>query len=162
MLSSINLRHAIGEAEPATNALIEFIQIPFKRFGHSRQSIYAVFGAPDKVEVLKVANRHIMEVTDSIYWLKYDGVSFEVYDARLNREILTSFSIERDLPFLRLPIQMGASPQRVKSWLGPPYREEKDLLDYGYADDHDPSGFRVFFQFKDSRLFRIKWRVFPD
>ena len=142
--------------------LEKFTNIPFKKLGHSRQSVENVLGTPRKVQVSQVFNRHDPSVIDRIYFLKFDGASVEIYDATLNRQFLVFFSLERILPILGLPVQMGTSPRTVKSLFGEPDGDKKDVLDYSWAYENDTARYRVIFYFKESKLTRIDWRVFLD
>jgi hypothetical protein len=142
--------------------LVQFTNIPFKRLGHSRQSVEKVLGIPRKAEVSAISNRHDPAVTDKIYVLNYDGASVEIYDATLNRQFLTFFSLERDLPLLGLPVRMGTSLVTIKSLFGQPDKENNEALDYSYAYENDTAVYRVIFHFKESKLFRIDWRLRLD
>ncbi len=142
--------------------LVKFTNVPFKTLGHSRQSVEKVLGPPRKSEVSVISNRHDPTVTDKIYFLKYDGASVEVYDATLTRQFLVFFSLERDLPVLRLPVRLGTSPETVKSLFGQPDEEKNESLDYSYAYENETAVYRVAFHFKESKLFRIDWRLRLD
>lgn len=125
----------------------------------TRAALEAAYGPPDSVAAETEPNRHIPDATDSLFVVRYPGLTVEIRRPP-SGEDLTSHAAIRDNRYLAHPaVGIGAPADRVASVLGEPGTRSEDRLVYDCGPHVEQP---VTFWLSDGTVERIEISYYVD
>lgn len=146
-------------------SLVERIYDYGLSFGEGRSEIEGTLGAPASVDTSLEPNRHVRDATDSLFVLRYDGLTFELNrPGPVDGELLTSVAMtaaDRDLPG---GVRIGATMQNdLADDLGAPAtRSRGDTVVLSYLPPGVAADRFVEFHLVGDTLRRVRWVPYVD
>ena len=123
-------------------------------FGETKDAIINNLGQPHKVIEKPIASRHMVDVSDKLYDLIYDGLEARIYHVTADeKELVLKILIEKEKYKVKYGLNIGATSDYVIGILGTPPIKEKNLFEF-----YDSNGFaKLRFYFKTNKLIKIEW-----
>lgn len=135
-------------------------------FGGSLSEIERTLGAPASVDTSLEPNRHVREATDSLFVLRYDGLTFELNrPGPVDRELLTSVAMtaaDRELPG---GVHIGSTTRdELSGEFGAPEsaRSRGDTTVLSYTPPGRAAERFVEFHLAGDTLRRVRWVPYVD
>lgn len=123
-------------------------------FGETKNDIINNLGQPLKVIENPITSRHMVDVSDKLYDLIYDGLEARIYHVTADeKELVLKILIENQKYKVKYGLNIGVTEDYVIGILGSPASKEKDFLEF-----YDSNGFaKLRFYFKANKLTKIEW-----
>lgn len=123
-------------------------------FGETKNDIINNLGQPLKVIEKLITSRHMVDVSDKLYDLVYDGLEARIYHVTADeKELVLKILIEKEKYKVKYGLNIGVTEDYIIGILGPPPSKEKDLFEF-----YDSNGFaKLRFYFKGNKLNKIEW-----
>lgn len=155
-----------GESDDRATSPVERIYDYGLRFGESRSEIEEALGAPLSADTSLEQNRHVRDATDSLFVLRYAGLTFELNrPGPVTGELLTSVgmtSADRELPG---GVRIGTTTRNhLTSRLGTPEstRPRGDTTILSYTPPGRAAERFVEFHVAGDTLRRVRWIPYVD
>ena len=142
----------------------DFIGLPRRVMGQTRESVIEKLGLPHKSEATKIKNLHVENVYDIYQCFYYEGIQVVIFRSgyEKDREFLSAVTLQKNTDLFDLPIRIGDSASDVKRLLGEPDRLDKHRLVYLDLYSEGPGSDSIDFFFEGETVKQIQWQYFLD
>ena len=147
---------ATSTALPAGCAGLERTLLTFEP---ERAGLRTAFGAPDSVVAHAVPNRHVPGVIDTLFTLRYPGLTVEIHKPGEGHDLAAGVTVE-DNRYIAFPrIGIGAPADSVTALLGAPTSRKAQSLIYDCGEEVNQP---VTFEVQNGRVQRIVISYYVD
>lgn len=150
----------VSSAIDVASGCQQFVREGLKLKARTRAGLEAEAGRPSKTTVRVEPNRHVPNVSDSIFQFEYDGLTVQMRKPGPGGEMFEYVTVSKR-KWLNFPyFQPGVSADNVIKAIGEPQRREGDNLVYtcGGGEVEEP----VVFETEDGAVQRIVFNYYVD